>query len=74
MDSPIPRPAIAPPRKVHMSFPFDRANSWMKSIGMILGMRPSMTDVITMAYIVLPPKPVPRIFVPMIRRRMFSMK
>ena len=74
MERPIPKPAIIPPRKVHMSFPLEIANSCMKSTGMILGITLSIIDVITMAYIVFPPNPVPNIFVPMMRRSTLSTK
>ena len=49
IDRPIPTPAMIPPRNVHMSFPFDKANSWMKSAGIILGITASMIDVMKIA-------------------------
>ena len=64
----MPTPVITPPMIVDSIFPLDTAKACVIYSGMRGGITFSMTEVMTMAYTVLPPNPPPMILKPISSR------
>lgn len=74
IDIPMPRPAIEPPIIEHISFPFDRAKSWMIVSGIMDWNTFRQTEASIMAYTVFTPNAGPMMITEIIKSTVFITK